>query len=218
MGNDAPKHEGYEEFKDTPWITQARNIADVGGRGILDNYRNVDVFNDATRKSLEARNNAIYQRAFGDAEREYRNIMNNYMAKNYNQFGTLNATPASYRTDMYNLQAQRRLDNLAYEKAMNYETLMNNELQRRYNTLNMYRDLYGYGQIPYEVDQANWNVRNTNRDIAYQNAVADAQGSGLGSIFGQVIGSTLGGVAGSAFGPLGTVVGGSIGGAVGGMV
>lgn len=215
MGNDAPQHEGYEEFKDTPWISQARDIASRGGEGILANYGDVDTFNNATRKSLEARNNEIYKRAFGNMEREYTNMMNKYNANNYNQFGTLNATPASYRTDMYNLQAQRQMDDLAYNQALNYETLLDNELRRRYNTLNMYRDLYSYGEKPHEVDVNNWNTRNTNKDIAYQNAVASAQSS---SGLGQAIGSTLGGVAGSFFGPLGTVVGSSIGGAVGGMV
>ena len=145
---DTPKHERYEEMQDTPWITQARDIADRGGKGILENYNKVNVFDDATKRSLEARNNQIYKRAFDNMEREYTNTMNKYNAANYNQFGTLNATPAAYRTDMYNLDAQRRLDDLAYNQAMNYDNLMDAELKRRYETLNMFNDLYQYGQVP----------------------------------------------------------------------
>ena len=169
---DTPQHPGYEEMKDTPWITQGRDIADIGGKGILENYNKVNVFDDATKRSLEARNNQIYKRAFDNMEREYTNTMNKYNAANYNQFGTLNATPAAYRTDMYNLAAQRQMDDLAYNQALNYDNLMDQELQRRYNTLNMFGNMYQYGQTPYQQDLMNWNTRNTNKDIDYQNDLA----------------------------------------------
>lgn len=158
----------YDKFEDTPWITQGRQIADIGGKGILDNYNKVNVFDDDTLASLEARNNNVYQRAFGDAEKAYTDTMNKYNAANYNQFGTLNATAPAYRTDEYQRQFQRQLDDLAYNKAVNYENLINNELQRRYNTLDMFGNMYGYGQTPYQVDLANWNTSNTNKDLAWQ--------------------------------------------------
>ena len=181
MGS-TPQHPGYEEMKDTPWITQGRDIADKGGKGILENYNKVNVFDDDTKRSLEARNNAVYKRAFDNMERQYTDIMNRYNAANYNQFGTLNATPAAYRTDMANLAAQRQMDDLAYNQAMNYENLINNELKRRYDTLNLMGNMYGYGSIPYQQDVANWNVRNKNADIAYENAKASH--AGLGSLLG----------------------------------
>ena len=174
---DTPTHAHYEEMQDTPWITQGRDIADKGGKGILENYNKVNVFDDATKRSLEARNNQIYKRAFDNMEREYTNTMNKYNAANYNQFGTLNATPAAYRTDMYNLAAQRQMDDLGYNQALNYDNLMNQELQRRYNTLNMFGNMYQYGQTPYQQDLMNWNTRNTNKDIDYQNALAASQNS-----------------------------------------
>ena len=34
MGKSPAKHSGYEEMKDTPWITQGRDIAQRGGEGI----------------------------------------------------------------------------------------------------------------------------------------------------------------------------------------
>ena len=32
----------YEKFQDTPWITQGRQIADIGGKGVLENYNKVN--------------------------------------------------------------------------------------------------------------------------------------------------------------------------------
>lgn len=214
---DTPQHEPYEEMKDTPWITQGRDIADKGGKGILDNYNKVNVFDDATNRSLDARNNQTYKRAFDDMERAYTNTMNKYNAANYNQFGTLNATPASYRTDMYNLGAQRQLDDLAYNQAMNYDVLRDKELARRYNTLNMFGNMYQYGNTPYQQDIMNWNTRNTNKDIAYQNAlVANQNGGGLG---GALSGALQGGVNGFLMtgNPWGAVAGAGAG-AIGGMM
>lgn len=210
---DTPKHEHYEEMQDTPWITQGRDIADRGGKGILENYNKVNVFDDATKRSLEARNNQIYKRAFDNMEREYTNTMNKYNAANYNQFGTLNATPAAYRTDMYNLAAQRQMDDLAYNQALNYDNLMNQELQRRYNTLNMFGNMYQYGQTPYQQDIMNWNTRNTNKDIDYQNALAGQQNGFLPALSGALSGGVQGFMmTGNPWGAAAGAAGGAIGG------
>ena len=209
----APSHPGYVKMEDTPWITQGREIADVGGKGILENYNKVNVFSPETQKSLEARNNAIYKRAFDNMERAYTDTMNKYSAANYGQFGTLNATPAAYRTDQYRKDFQRQMDDLAYNQAVNYDTLMDNELQRRYNTLDMFGNLYNYGQIPYQQDIRNWNIENTNRDIAYQNMLINNSG---GSKFSNALsGAMKGASAGSAAGPWGALAGGIAGGAAG---
>ena len=217
---DTPKHPGYEEMKDTPWITQGREIADIGGKGILENYNKVNVFDEPTQASLEARNNAIYKRAFDNMERAYTNTMNKYNAKNYNQFGTLNSTPSAYITDNYQRDFQRQMDDLAYNQAVNYDTLMDNELQRRYNTLNMFNSLYNYGVTPYEQDLMNWDIRNKNRDISYNNAIVQQRnntglGSTIGRIGGTLIGGYFGGPAGAA---VGSNVGKSAGGAIGGWI
>lgn len=215
MGS-TPKHPGYVKMEDTPWITQGREIADKGGKGVLENYGKVNVFDEATQASLNARNNDIYNRAFGDMERAYTDTMNKYNAANYNQFGTLNATSPAYRTDEYQRQFQRQLDDLAYNKAINYENLINNELQRRYNTLDMFGNMYNYGRIPYEQDLKNWNIDNTNRDIGYQNAVASSQsGSGFGRLGGAIIGGTLGALTGN---PMVAMGGAQLGGSIGGMI
>lgn len=216
MGESTPQHPGYVKMEDTPWITQGREIADIGGKGILDNYGKVNVFDEATKASLNARNNDIYNRAFGDMERAYTDTMNKYNAANYNQFGTLNATSPAYRTDEYQRQFQRQLDDLAYNKAVNYENLINNELQRRYNTLDMFGNMYNYGRIPYEQDLKNWNIDNTNRDIGYQNSVAKSQsGSGFGQMAGSLIGGTLGALTGN---PMVALGGAQLGAGIGGNI
>lgn len=171
MSTSSPKHPGYKKMKDTPWIIQGRQISDAGAKGILNNYNNVNVFDQATRDSLEARNNAIYQRAFNDMSKNYNDTMNSYAARNYNRFGSLNNTPAAYTTDEYQKDFQRQMNDASYDKAVNYENLINNELNRRYNTINMFQNMYGYGETPYQQDVANWNIENTNRDIAYKNAM-----------------------------------------------
>lgn len=221
-----PQHAQYEQMSDTPWITQARQIADAGGQGILDNYNNVNVFDENTNASLEARNNATYKRAFDEMDRNYTNIMNKYAANNYNQFGTLNATAPSYTTDQYRRDFQRQMNDLSYNKAINYDTLRDNELARRYNTLQMFGNMYQYGQTPYNLDLANWNIRNTNKDVDYENAYArwynDQSNGSTGQKWGNAIGSVGGGIVGAYFGgPMGASAGasagGSLGSAIGGM-
>lgn len=214
MGS-TPKHPGYVKMKDTPWITQGREIADIGGKGVLDNYGKVNVFDEATQASLNARNNDIYNRAFGDMERAYTDTMNKYNAANYNQFGTLNATSPAYRTDEYQRQFQRQLDDLAYNKAINYENLINNELQRRYNTLDMFGNMYNYGRIPYDLDLKNWNTENTNRDIGYMNAMQSANnsfGNWLLGTVGTAVGTGLNSFTGSFGKGLGNMLTGQVGG------
>lgn len=217
MSSSSPKHPGYKKMKDTPWITQGRQIADAGGKGILDNYNSVNIFDQATRDSLEARNNAIYQRAFNDMSKNYNDMMNSYAARNYNRFGSLNNTPAAYTTDEYQKDFQRQMNDATYNKAVNYENLINNELNRRYNTINMFQNMYGYGQTPHELDIANWNIENTNRDIAYKNQLANsgnswfnALASGLGTAMSTGLSGFTGGF-GSALGKgaAGNVLGGN---------
>ncbi len=213
----APKHAPYEEFKDTPWITQGREIADIGGQGILDNWNSVNVFDDAERKSMEKLNEDVYKRAFGDMERQYMNTMNKYNTANYNRFGTLNATAPYYITDQYQRDFQRQMNDLAYNKAVNYEDLVDRELQRRYNTLNMFGNLYQYGVTPHNVDISNWNTRNTNKDIAYANAMSNFQNQS-GGILGGIKGLANGAITGAATGGIpGAIAGGVLGG-VGGFL
>ena len=215
----APQHAQYEQMADTPWITQGREIADIGGKGILNNYNRVNVFDDATRASLDARNNETYKRAFDEMGRNYTNIMNKYNAANYNQFGTLNATAPSFTTDQYRRDFQRQMNDMSYNKAAHYDELMDNELARRYNTLDMFNSMYDFGETPYQLDLANWNIRNTNKDVDYENAKANYYNNSRRGFSwkGALQGAGKGASAGSAAGPWGALAGGVAGGVMGGF-
>lgn len=213
FGKKLPQKPMYEELEDTPWITQGRDLANRGYEGIVDNYKNVDVFDQDTQRNLDAQTNAIYNRAEQDYARQYRDTMLKMQNANYGQFGTTNATPALYRTDMANLEAQRHLADSAYNKALYREQLINNELQRRYNTLNMYNSMYDRGEIPYKLDLQNWQIRNLNKDRQFQNAEIKANAGG--GLTGALKGAVSGAMAGSAAGPWGALAGAVIGGGLG---
>ena len=140
-GGSSPDIPMYQEMEDTPWITQLRDIADKGGQGVLNNYNKVNVFSEPTRQEMNAQVNNVYNRAETDFDRNYRDTMQKLAKRNYSQFGTLNATPAAYRTDLQNLSEQRKLADLSYNKALYADQVKNNELQRRYNTLNMFNNM-----------------------------------------------------------------------------
>lgn len=173
FGGKAPSRPEYEQMQDTPYITNLRDLSQRGYEGYKDNYNKVNVFSPETQRSLDDYTNAVYQRAEGDFDRQYRDTMKRMANRNYGQFGTLNATPALYRTDMENLAQQRKLADMAYNKALYRESLVDNELRRRYNTLNMYNDMLEKGKTPYELDLKNWQIRNQNKDIQFQNAISN---------------------------------------------
>lgn len=188
FGGKAPSRPEYEQLQDTPYITNLRDLSQRGYEGYRDNYERVNVFSPETQRSLDDYTNAVYQRAEGDFDRQYRDTMKRMANRNYGQFGTLNATPALYRTDMENLAQQRKLADMAYNKALYRESLVDNELRRRYNTLNMYNEMLEKGQTPYNLDLQNWQIRNQNKNIQFQNAIADYNQKGkvgrfLGSLW-----------------------------------
>lgn len=210
-----PQHQPYEEMQDTPYITNLRDLSQKGYEGYNKNYNRVNVFDQDTQRSLNDILNNYYKRAESDFDRNYRETMNKYQNRNYGQFGTLNATPALYRTDMENLQQQRKLADLAYNKAAYYDQLMNSELQRRYNTLNMFNQMLEKGETPYQLDLANWKIRNANKDLAFKNAEINANAGG--GLLGALKGALSGSAAGSIYGIPGAIIGGIGGGLTGGI-
>ena len=152
-------------YQETPYISGARNLSNMGYQNVANNLNRINVFDPLTQKSIQDNANAVYQRAEDDFARNYRDTMRNLDTRNYNRFGTLNATAPSYVRDMQNLQAQRQLMDSAYNKALYAEQLKDQELARRYNTLNFNNQLFNqYGNLYTDFD---WR----NQDIAYQNAL-----------------------------------------------
>lgn len=210
VGSKMPQHEEYEELKDTPYITSLRDLSQRGYEGYRDNYNKVNTFSPETQRSLDDYTNAVYQRAEGDFDRQYRDTMKRMANRNYGQFGTLNATPALYRTDMENLAQQRKLADMAYNKALYRESLVDNELRRRYNTLNMFNEMLEKGKTPYELDLKNWQIRNTNKDVRFGNAEikANAGGGLVDTLKGATQGSAEGFLVGGPWGALAGAAGG----------
>lgn len=170
MGKTAPAKKLYNEQEDSPYVANARKLMQTGYNGLNEYVPRVNTMDERTRNDLDANLGAIYGRAEGDFDRMYRDTMANTMAQNYGRAGTLGGTPNLYRTDMDNLQAQRKLADLAYNKATTREDMINSELGRRYNTMDMYNKLYGYGAIPQKYDDQNYQLREiTNVDRAYEN-------------------------------------------------
>lgn len=188
FGRKTPDIPMHEEMKDTPYISNLRDLSQRGYEGYRDNYERVNTFSPETQASLNARVNDVYKRAEGDFDRQYRDTMQKYDNANYGQFGTLNATPALYRTDMENLQQQRKLADLSYNKALYYDDVVNNELNRRYKTIDMFNQMLEKGQTPYQQDLKNWEIRNQNIDRDFQNQVARYNQKGN---WGRWIGSVL---------------------------
>ena len=211
FGGDSPDIPMYKQMEDTPWITQLRTIADKGGQGVLDNYSKVNVFEEPARQSIYSRVNDVYSRAESDFDRNYRDTMQKLNNRNYAQFGTLNATPAAYRTDTQNLSEQRKLADLAYNKANYTDQVINNELLRRYNTLNMFNNMLAQGQTPYQQDVRNWEVRNGNLDRQYYNDLGNSSNGMLGTLGGGLAGAALGSALGSVVPGIGTALGAQLG-------
>ena len=175
---DKPKRPLYEEQQDTPWITRNRNLNEKTYNNVYENLDRVNVFDDATKQSLQNYADDIYNRALSDFNRSYNQTMNKTLSRDYNRFGTTGASTSLLNRDNYNLQQQRKLADLAYDKALYNEDLINNELQRRYNTLNTnYNYFTNSGKTTQDFDNANWQIRNMNKDVQYLNDIQDYNNS-----------------------------------------
>lgn len=170
----SPKHPGYVEQADTPWITSNRQLMGDTYNNIQYQLPRIDVMDDATKAGLNSYIDDIYNRAASDFDRNYSQTMNKYLQRDYNRFGTTGASSSLLNRDNYNLQRQRALADLAYNRAETYNDFLDAELKRRYNNLltnyGMYTDS---GKTIQDFDNANWKIRNTNRDVKFQNDVRD---------------------------------------------
>src|SRR5574344_896468 len=193
MAKSAPKKPMLQKYGETEFGQYGYNLGRKGYKGLEENADRVNVFYPETQRSLDAQANNVYSRALGDFDRNYRNTIGRMQDRNYSQFGTLNATSPAYTTDLENLSQQRKLADLEYNKAMYRDSLTDNELNRRYNTMNMYNNLYNKGDV---VGQSDWKTENVNRDRAWSNDVSDWNTSQKGKkIAGNAITSVLAAIA-----------------------
>lgn len=205
MGKDEPQVPKYEELADTDWITRNRNLNAKTWKNLDRDWNSVNVMDDNIRQQLNAYNDSIYNRAKSDFDRDYSQTMNKYLARDYNRLGTTGGTSSLLTRDNYNLSKQRELADLEYDRAINYENMVNNELNRRYKWLNQNVNSFNTsGQTTQSNDVANWLIRNKNLDQQYLRDIQDYNnswihylGQGLGTV-GQGIASFYGGPIGNA--------------------
>lgn len=219
VGKKKPTLGMYKEQQDTPWISSNRELNQQSYGNLSRDLNNVNVFDDATRQQLNAYNDSIYNRAVSDFDRDYSQTMNKYLARDYNRFGTTGSSNSLLNRDNYNLAQQRKLADMEYNRAMNYEDMVNQELGRRYNWLNLNNQLFNTsGGITQAFDDANWKIRNQNVDRQYTNDLqrynekaglmnlgANALGIALAPFTGGtslLVGNALGGMIGTEAGNL----------------
>ena len=200
FGKGKPKVPMYQTMKDTPWITRNRDLNTNAYGNLSRDLNSVNVFDDATKQQLNAYNDSIYNRAVSDFDRDYAQTMNKYMARDYNRFGTTGASNSLLTRDNYNLAQQRKLADMEYNRAINYENMIDRELARRYNWLNTNNQLFNTsGNIIQTNDLRNWQIRNQNLDRQYQNDIQDYNNS-FGHTLGKV-GTAIGAGVGTFINP-----------------
>lgn len=202
-----PKVPMYEEMKDTPWITRNRELNTTTYDNINRDLNRVNVFDDATKQQLNAYNDSIYNRAVSDFDRDYSQTMNKYLARDYNRFGTTGGASSLLTRDNYNLAQQRKLADMEYQRARNYEDMINQELGRRYKWLGTnYNYFTNSGNEIQTNDLRNWAIRNQNLDRQYANDVQDYNNS-LEHQTDQLVHKIGGAVASIRLGPAGIEMG-----------
>ena len=197
-----PKRPKYEQQADTPWITRNRDMNTWSYQNVADNINRVNVFDDATRQSLNDYVDSIYNRATSDFDRNYAQTMNKYLSRDYNRLGTTGSSSGLLTRDNYNLQQQRKLADLAYDRALRYEDMIDQELNRRYKFLDTnYNYFTNSGQTTQAFDDANWKIRNMNKDIQYLNDIQSYNSkANTWNAIGKTL-STVGGAVANAFLP-----------------
>lgn len=205
----------YEEFKDTPFITQNRELQNTAYQNMntaLDNYQQFYNNPNVQQSVIDAYNNV----AWNDLNRNYQQAMNRNAAREYNRFGTNASSSGLYNTDSlqrnYNDQASRIASNTAQYR----DSLINNEINRRLGNAQVYNTLWNQaGETAYAHDKINQNVRWLNQDRKWENDVAknNTKGSLGSTISGAVSGAAQGFLSGG--GPWGALAGAVAGGAAG---
>jgi hypothetical protein len=172
MAKTRPDLAKYKKQQDTPYVAHARNLMETGYKGLEENVPRLNTMDDKTISDINSRVGAISNRALGDFDINYRNTIGKMLDQDYGRYGTTQGTPSLYRNDLMQRQEQRKLADLAYDSALNYEQNVDRELKRRYNTLDMFSKLYSKGDLPQRYDDQNYELSKVNQDRAYQNDLA----------------------------------------------
>ena len=209
----------YPEFGDTPYITQSRALQDQAygyTTNALDNYNSF-----INPEQYQAVADAYTQAQWNDLNRGYQRAINQNAARERQRLGTSGASSSLYNTESLNQQYNDLASRVAAQTASQYNNLINNEYNRRLQTLATNADLWsGTGATNYKHDYNNYKTRMQNMyndwldDIDKKNAKNQMIGGtiqGLSSIGGAVAGGIFGG-------PMGAMMGQQAGSQLGGIV
>ena len=209
----------YPEFGDTPYITQSRALQDQAygyTTNALDNYNSF-----INPEQYQAVADAYTQAQWNDLNRGYQRAINQNAARERQRLGTSGASSSLYNTESLNQQYNDLASRVAAQTASQYNNLINNEYNRRLQTLATNADLWsGTGATNYTHDYNNYKTRMQNMyndwldDIDKKNAKNQMIGGtiqGLSSIGGAVAGGIFGG-------PMGAMMGQQAGSQLGGIV
>ena len=169
----APKLKMYDNQKRSDYVNQAQGLSNIGGNWLTNNSGSINYLDDKTRAGIEGNLNDIYNQSYNDLSRNFKDNYLSTLQRDYNATGTLNDTGSLYRRDMSSLNNQRQLADLAYQKAMNRENLLNSELSRRYDTANYFNNLFNKGSISQKYDDQDYANYRINQDRQYQNDVSN---------------------------------------------
>lgn len=205
----------FPEFADTDYITQSRDVQnkayDYLGTA-LDNFNNFNNFDQ-----YQAVADAYTQAQWNDLNRGYQQAINQNAARERNRLGTYGASSSLYNTNTLQNTYDDLASRLAANTANQFQNLVNNEYQRRLNTLDANSQLWsGTGATNYQHDLRNYQTKIQNMYNDWLDDV-DAHNNNWWNTATDVIGGAVSG-ASSGFamgGPIGAIVGG-VGGALGG--
>lgn len=215
MSKKPPKQPTLDLYADTPYITRNRELnTTVYGdlNEALDNYRNWQNNNDLWQSVADQ----YTQSQWNDLNRQYQQALNQNAQRERQRLGTYGASSSLYHSDTLQRAYNDMAANIASNTANAYNKLLNQEYLRRANDVNNYNYLFNQtGNVTEGVDRLNWQTKNQNKIIDWQNDMIDYQynpwnrfTSGLkGAIGGGITGLSTGnpwlGLAGAAVGGVG---------------
>lgn len=209
----------YEEWSGNEYIDRARDDVGTYGDWVNNNWQN---YLDADLDQAYARQQGIADKAYNtmwdDMLANQRRQNNQLAAANYNRFGSLGNTSSNYNQELFNRQQNDLASRLSSQEYQMLDNLVNSDYNRRTNSFNNIYNMYNNaGSLINQLDQANWNLRNTNKEAQYVADVQNAQNKGgwgnalLGGLTGAATGLFTGGPVGAVAGALGGATLGGLG-------
>jgi len=146
--------------------------------------------------------------AMNDFLQDYNTQANAIASRNYNRFGGLTNTPASYTQDMYNKQMNDLAVRKSAQELSDAYQMSNQDWANRLNAFNAGYNLFTNtgDYLTQTKDIPNWNIQNMNEVNRVNAYNANHQGNGiLGNVLSTVGGAAAGFLTG---GPAGAIAGG----------